>query len=218
MIPRCFMLPALLVSGALFSATGVHAQAAADEEAPKTIIESDALELVTSEGYNRFFFRGNVQVTATNMTASCEEMEVVASRTPESDPDATIGQIGAIQRIVAVGDVVIRQAGRTAEAGRAEIFPDEGRVVLTENPRVTDERGVVATGPRMILEEGRRARIEGLEGQPGLERPRVVLPTATIPSLDVEDADAAGDAEAADNPPPPSEAADPEAAPEPTEP
>lgn len=159
-----------------------------EEAAPRTIIESDSLELVTSEAVNRFYFRGNVRVTAANMTARCQEMEVVASRTAESDPDATIGEIGAIDKILASGSVVIEQAGRRAEAGRAEIFPREGKVILTESPRVTDERGVVATGPRMILEQGKRARIEGVEGQPDLERPRVILPTASIPDLDAGDA------------------------------
>ena len=162
-------------------------------ETPRTIIESDSLELVTSEAMNRFYFRGNVVVTAANMTARCEEMEVVASRTAQSDPDATIGEIGAIDRIFAIGSVVIEQAGRVAEAGRAEIYPREGKVILTESPKVTDERGVVATGPRMILEQGKRARIEGLEDQPNLERPRVVLPTASIPDLNVDDAEIDGE-------------------------
>lgn len=147
-------------------------------DTPKTVIESDYLELVTGTDQNVFLFEGNVRIGGTNLTAECDRMEVIASREVEADPGATFGDIGAIEKIIAMGSVVIRQAGRTAEAGRAEIFPREGKVILTENPRVTDEKGMVATGPRMVLNQGeRRVVIEGEEGGENRERPTVSLPS-----------------------------------------
>lgn len=149
---------------------------------PKTVIESDYLELVTGIDQNVFLFEGNVRVEGTNLTAACDRMEVIASREVEADPEATFGEIGAIEKIIALGSVVISQAGRTAEAGRAEIFPREGKVILTENPRVTDEKGMVATGPRMVLNQGeRRVVIEGTEASDPNERPTVSLPS--LPDL-----------------------------------
>ncbi len=167
------------------SAIPASAQTASPANAdPKTVIESDYLELVTTEDENRFLFTGQVKVRATNMEASCDRMEVIANRTEDSDPSATLGEIGSIDMIIAEGNVVVTQAGRTAEAGRAEIFPKEGRVLLMDNPKITDERGAVATGPVMELLQGeRKARIRGLAGQPigEGERPKVVLPS--IPDL-----------------------------------
>lgn len=165
---------------------------------PKTVIESDHLELKTSAEENIFLFEGNVRVEGTNLTAVCDRMEVTASRTADSDPDAAFGQVGAITHIAALGNVVISQANRTAEAGRADIYPREGKVILTEKPRVTDERGMVATGTRMVLLQGeRRVIIEGEDGEDvSGDRPRVTLPS--LPDMgfdrDTEDPEA-GDVE-----------------------
>jgi lipopolysaccharide export system protein LptA len=63
--------------------------------------------------------------------------------------------------------VKIVQGDRVATCGRAEVFPGEDRIVLTENPvvEITSEH-YVATGPKMVLYRGqRRAVIEGAPGQ-----------------------------------------------------
>ncbi|MGJ3243443.1 MAG: LptA/OstA family protein [Opitutales bacterium] len=145
-----------------------------------TVITSERLEMTTNASRNAFVFEGDVRVEATNMTATCDRLEVLANRRPGSDPDAAIGQIGRIESIIATGHVVISQAGRTARAGRAEIFPQEGKVILTEAPRLVDERGVTATGQRMILEQGKkRALIEG--------GGRVILPEMPDLGFDAEE-------------------------------
>lgn len=170
-----------------------------DAPAPRTVIESDHLELVTGSDENRFLFEGNVRIGGTNLTASCDRMEVLADRSPGSDPDATFGEIGAIQTIIAIGNVVIEQAGRKAEAGRAEIFPREGKVILTENPKVTDEKGMVATGPRMLLFQGeRRVVIEGTESSTAEERPTVTLPS--LPDLGFDEDQPEEESEAGEPP------------------
>jgi len=154
------------------------------EPDPKTIIESESLELVSNPEQNFFLFEGNVRITGTNLSARCDRMEVISNRTPGSDPDATVGEVGSIEQITAIGNVVITQSGRVAEAGRAEIYPQDGKVILTEDPKVTDGRGMVATGPRMVLLEGeRRVLIEGVndEAQQDTARPTVTLPS--IPDL-----------------------------------
>ncbi len=157
-----------------------------DPTPPRTVIESDYLELITAAEQNRFLFEGNVRVGGTNLTAVCDRMEVLANRSPDSDSEATFGEIGAIETIIAIGNVVIEQAGRKAEAGRAEIYPREGKVILTENPKVTDEKGMVATGPRMLLFQGeRRVVIEGTDSGSPEDRPTVSLPS--LPDLGFDD-------------------------------
>lgn len=168
-------LATILISGALVAA-------ASEDENPRTIIESNSLELATDAKENRFLFSGDVRIRSTNLEAECDRMTVVSLRTPDSDPEATLAEIGSIASIYAEGNVVIRQAGRTATAGRAEIYPGEGRVVLTEDPVVRDERGMTVTGPRMVILQGeRRVLIEGVDGALTEARPTVSLPS--LPDL-----------------------------------
>lgn len=176
---------------AFLLAAGLPACLAAQDAA--TVITSDRLEMTTNARRNAFVFEGDVRVEATNMTATCDRLEVLANRRPDSDPDAAIGQIGRIEEIIATGNVIISQAGRTARAGRAEIFPGEGKVILSDGPRLVDERGVTATGERMTLEQGRkRALIEG--------GGRVILPDIPDLGFDAEEQRDAPLAEGVDQP------------------
>jgi len=138
----------------------------------ETVVTSDELELVGGDTQNKFFFSGRVKVTATNLVATCDYMEITAARSGATAP--TIGEMGAIQSILMKGNVVIEQAGRRATAGQAEILPDQDKVVLTENPVVIDSQGTV-TGHRMELLKGeRKAKVFGDPATGG--RTRVTLP------------------------------------------
>jgi lipopolysaccharide export system protein LptA len=94
--------------------------------------------------------------------------------TRKGDPAATIGQYGYFKSLVATGNVRIVQGDREATCGRAEVFPGEDRIVLSEDPvvRSLDDQ-YVAAGPRLVLYRGqRRAVIEGTTE----ERVRITLP------------------------------------------
>lgn len=120
----------LLGFGALLPAVAQEA------EPPRTVIDSDSLEMQGTEERNFFYFRGNVEVNGQNLRISCDELVITASR--GGDADATMGEIGAIEKIVASGNVEIVQAGRKAVAGRAEVDPVAGTVTLSDNPRIID--------------------------------------------------------------------------------
>lgn len=155
---------------------------ASPQAASATVITSDNLEMVSGSTVNRFFFTGSVKVSGNNLEATCDEMEVISLRIGEDTEEGTIGQIGSISRINLKGNVIISQAGREARAGHAEILPTEGRVILTENPVVTDAEGTVS-GYRMELVQGERvARVFGKPD--GSQRPRLTLPT--MPDLGYE--------------------------------
>lgn len=143
-------------------------------KAENTVITSDHLEMISGETENHFFFTGNVVVIGTNLKATGDKMTVIASRVGQKQSEGAVGEIGAITSILLQGNVVIEQAGRQATAGQAEIFPGEGRVILTDNPVVVDSEGRV-TGYRMELLQGeRKARVYGAPDSG--ERPRVTLP------------------------------------------
>lgn len=179
------MLIRPLLIATLIGITSLNAvESAAMDDLAATVITSDSLEMISGSTVNRFFFTGSVIVTGNNLKATCDEMEVVSRRVSENpEPEGgTIGQIGSIERIILKGNVVIQQAGRDARAGHAEILPIDGRVVLTENPVVTDAEGTVS-GYRMELVKGERvARVFG--APEGGQRPRVTLPT--LPDLGYE--------------------------------
>jgi lipopolysaccharide export system protein LptA len=104
----------------------------------RTTITSETLELQGTDERNFFHFRTDVEVRGTNLEISCDELTVIAFRSAPAAVTEAIGEIGAIESILAVGNVRIRQEGRTAYAGRAEVNPVAGTVTLSESPRIVD--------------------------------------------------------------------------------
>ncbi len=165
------------------------------EAPPETIITSEQVTLFSGDLQNRFLFVGTVRIEATNLIATCDEMEVLTQRESAATADTTgsatsalptaqSSPVGAVERIELRGSVVIQQGDRRATAGRAEIIPHLGRVVLFDAPVVTDGDSVV-TGWRMVLHRDQR-RVEVLsdpEAAPGSagSRTRITLPT--VPDL-----------------------------------
>ncbi len=151
---------------------------------PKTEIFSDKLTMVSGDKENHFLFTGNVEVRATNMVATCEKLEVysgkdTSNKAPTEPPKPGTPPIGKIERIVAIGNVRVIQDARIATAGRAEIFPQLGKVVLMESPVVTNKDGLM-TGYRITLYQGEQ-KVE-VESDPNrARRPSIVLPQ--IPDL-----------------------------------
>ncbi|GHC02459.1 LptA/OstA family protein [Cerasicoccus arenae] len=145
-----------------------------EKPADNTVITSDELELVGGDAANTFYFTGNVKITGTNLVATCDKMEVLSTRSGPTEK--TVGEMGAIQNILMIGNVVIEQAGRVATAGKAEILPNEDKVVLTENPKVEDSQGTV-TGWKMELLKGeRKVKVYGDPSSASGGRSRVTLP------------------------------------------
>lgn len=170
-------------------------------EAPRrTIVDSESLTMQSLPDRNLFYFTGNVVVTGTNLRVLCDEMEVIANRVRE-DAEAAIGEIGSIEKIVAMGNVRIFQAGREARAGRAEVLPETGKVVLTDNPIVIDSQAEV-TGWRITLEQGAKTAL--VEQDPsGNQRPTVrldALPDLGYDPAEEEDEDSTTEATEEDLP------------------
>jgi lipopolysaccharide export system protein LptA len=145
---------------------------------PETVIEGDQLEMIATDDAAYFIFTDNIRVTGNNITMTCDRLEVVSAR-DEDDPPGTerLSGMGRIRVIIASGRVHVWQEGREATAGRAEVLPDEGQVILTESPVIRDEQGEVS-GERIILYQGLERAV--VESGPA-HRARVVLPN--IPDL-----------------------------------
>ena len=153
-----FHLAALLLAGSCWPAL------AGAQEVQPTVIDSVQLEMSSTDALTTFIFTKNVVVTGTNMKLTCDRLVVISTR--KGDPTATIGKLGRFKSLVAEGSVHIIQTDREAACGRAEVLPDDDKIILTDHPVVKDlANGATATGPRMVLFRGeRRAIIEGAEG------------------------------------------------------
>jgi len=140
---------------------------------PPTVIECDGLaETISTDTETIATFRDKVVVTGTGLKLYCDFLKVIAIR--KGDTDSTLGGYGNFKSLVATGNVRIVQGDREATCGRAEVFPGEDRIVLSETPVVRSlDNEYVATGPRLVLYRGERRAV--IEGQPD-ERARITLP------------------------------------------
>lgn len=163
----------LSIASFLLALTITTPAIAASGEIPPTVIECSGLaETISTDTETIATFRDQVVVTGNNIKLYCDYLKVVAVR--KGDPTATLGEYGYFKSLVATGRVRIVQGDREATCGRAEVFPGEDRIVLSEEPVVRSfDDQYIATGPRLVLYRGqRRAVIEGTDES----RARITLP------------------------------------------
>jgi lipopolysaccharide export system protein LptA len=148
------------------------APAARAADPQTTTIDSISAESISTDTETTTTFHDEVVATGNDLKLNCDFLKVVATRV--GDKNATIGKYGRFKYLLATGHVRIVQGDRVATCGRAEVFPGEDRIVLTENPVVRIEsEHYEASGPRMVLYRGqRRAVIEGTPSQ----RSHILLP------------------------------------------
>lgn len=137
-----------------------------------TVITSDRIE--TDSKNNIFNFYGNVHLEGEGVNGVCDQLEVVCRK----GEGLSLNGANSFEKITAVGHVEIKQEGRTIRAGHALFFCEEGKVVLTENPEITDSEGTVKGEKITFYKNEGKAYVEG-GGEGG--RPKVVF--ATVPDL-----------------------------------
>jgi lipopolysaccharide transport protein LptA len=146
--------------------TAAAAPAPAEQDQLK--LSADTMDMDFAERVATF--QGSVLANDSRMTLEADKMIVTLTSEDE------------LRRIEALGNVVIREAGtnRRATAGKAEYDVEEGRIVLTEEPRLHDvEKGQSITGATRIVYDRKteKFRVEG-QRQPGRPDGR---PTITVP-------------------------------------
>lgn len=188
----CPLPPLLLL--ALLAAPGLLNAADKKPAAPvPTVITSTSMEMWSTETETRSIFQENVTVTGNNLRLTCDKLDVTAVRLvgkdAQAEKNATLPSLEKFKTLVATGKVHIVQGDREVTCGRAEVFPGEDRIVLTEKPVVIDNVGpYVATGDRIVLLRGER-RIFGenirLQGPPirdlGFEKEKPIQAPASLP-------------------------------------
>lgn len=131
--------------------------AAAQSVTPQTtVIESDGPgEMVSTDTETKITFRDNVRVTGTNMKLTCDYLEVIVIRS--GDKSATLGKLDKFRSMLATGNVRMIQGDREAACGRAEVLPEQEKVVLSENPVVVDrDQNTRIAGEKITMLRGQR--------------------------------------------------------------
>jgi len=146
---------ALLLSLAL----SINSTAAEPERAPvapvPTELRAHHLEMTSTDSETFVIANGDVILTGTNLRITCDRLEITALRI--GDKTATVGNLEKIKYILAIGKVRIVQGDREATCQRAEVFPRDEKVVLTEDPVIVDSsNGFVAAGEKITLLRGKR--------------------------------------------------------------
>lgn len=144
-LPLCAALLLALLPGQL---------CAAAPEVP-TELRSNQLVMSSTDEETTALATGNVILTGTNLRITCDNLTIIAARL--GDKDATIPDVEKVKYILATGNVRIVQGDRESTSQRAEVFPREDKVVLTEDPVIIDKsNGFVAAGEKITLFRGKR--------------------------------------------------------------
>ena len=194
---RALALPVFLAAASLAPAADPSPAPTAATAKPAvplvpTVITSTKMEMWSTDTETRSVFEENVVVTGSNIRITCDKLDVTATRLDDpKNKGATLGTLEKFKTLIATGNVHIIQGDREVTCGRAEVFPAEDRVVLTEKPVVIDSSGpYVATGTRIVLLRGER-RIFGdnikLQGPPirdlGFDKDKPMQSPAPLPRL-----------------------------------
>jgi lipopolysaccharide export system protein LptA len=121
------------------------------------VIHSDTLLFDQEQGL--ITFEGKVKASSNDLVVDCNKMIVYINENQSGESGL---ESGRIEKIIALGDVVInRSDGGIARAGKAVFYQKEEKVVLTENPSV-QQGPDLAEGHRIVLYlKENRSIIEG---------------------------------------------------------
>jgi hypothetical protein len=129
-------LPAALLAGLTLAARGA-------ETAPqRTTLEFPYGEF-WSEGNETFFvFKSTptqrVTLVGTNLKLVCDHLNITTVGLGKDVNTGVLPPLEKFKYLLATGNVQIVQTDREARAGRAEVFPREDKIELTEKPIVID--------------------------------------------------------------------------------
>lgn len=133
-------------------------RAAAPAKETPTELVSDQLEMTSTDDETTAVATGNVILTGTNLRITCDRLTTVAIRLDAKENKGdTIPAEQKFKYILATGNVRIVQGDRESTSQKAEVFPRDDKVVLSEDPVIIDHsNGFVAAGEKITLFRGKR--------------------------------------------------------------
>ncbi|HVS52524.1 MAG TPA: LptA/OstA family protein [Opitutaceae bacterium] len=151
--------PVLALAAALATAA-----CAAETPQQKTVLTAAHSDFQTVGEETHFVFDGapgrQVTLIGTNLKILCDHLEITTVGI--GDNSSALPAPEKFKYLLATGHVNIVQGDREATSGRAEVFPRENKIELTEKPVVDDHgNGWHGTGAKITMYRGdRRVVIE----------------------------------------------------------
>lgn len=145
----------------------------------KTIIKSQELKIEEKKDENYFYFLGDVEIQSDSFEAQSQSLYVVCQK----DAEGSKHTLGQIQYMKATESVKIRREGEYATCEEAEVYPEEEKLILSQNPILENQKGKV-TGHRITLLKGNEQAI--IEGGCSQERPKIYLNKLPTPPKEDE--------------------------------
>ena len=134
-------------------ALGISRGFAAEVEPQPTTLTCEHMDMWSEGEETKAICTGKVTVTGTNLLIVCDRLELIATRIGKDS--GAVPDLDKFRYLLATGNVSINQGTRVATCGRAEVFPREEKVVLTENPVVADKAtDMVSSGDRITMLRG----------------------------------------------------------------
>ena len=136
------------------------------------VIESDTLEMHQEDGQQILDFIGNVTLTGDDLDATCEKLRVYCAK-GEGKEKAVSTETQSFEKIIATGNVDMKQGPKTGTADKVTFHPDSGEIILEGNPVLKDKQGEVS-GHRIVYNSKEdKAYVEGENAKK--TRPKVTL-------------------------------------------
>jgi len=149
------LLPARFVLFALLGVAPLRAEVAPQP----TTLDCDHLDMWSEGDETKAICTGHVTLTGTDLRLLCDRLELTATRIGNKSAVA-LPTLEKFRYLLATGHVSITQGTRGATCGRAEVFPREDKVVLTEDPVVVDHAtDFVSAGEKITMLRGQE-RVE----------------------------------------------------------
>jgi lipopolysaccharide export system protein LptA len=133
----------------------------ADAPPQRTELTADDVDLKTVGNETRVIcLRGKdepVVLTGTNLKITCDRLEIIALGVGDKTSVAPV--LEKFKYLLATGHVHMVQGDREAFCGRAEVFPIEDKIVLTEDPKIVDHGGDIRREEEVVVNGVREKRV-----------------------------------------------------------
>lgn len=124
-------------------------------------ISSDRMEV--DQASRTIVFEGHVVVQQGDVTLSGKKLTVYGAKEGKLAKEQMVDQI---DRIEVTGDVKVSQQDKVATAGKAVFYSREQKIVLSDNPRITQGNDHVEGALITLYLKDERSVIEGSQQQP----------------------------------------------------
>lgn len=129
------------------------------EVTASTVITSQSMKMSSGpDDKQTYHFSENVELRSIDLKANCDKLAIII-KSKNGQPN--LEALDPIEKIVATGNVCLQQDTKTILAGHVIIFPQEGKIILEENPIIKDSAGELKGSRIVYNNKTGKAKVEG---------------------------------------------------------